>query len=193
MNMETKQRWNVRYRDATVGDAAPCRVLSENAHLLPGGGAALDLAAGLGANSILLARHGLRVQAWDIAEAAMDKLAAYAKQRDLDVLTQVRDVVTDPPPPASFDVIVVARFLERSLTRSIIAALRPGGLIFYQTFTEERLSEGGPRTRDFLLAPNELVRMYADLRLVVYREEARIGDLSAGFRDEAMLVAQRRH
>jgi tellurite methyltransferase len=45
---------------------------------LPDDGRALDLACGLGGNSILLAQQGLKVDAWDIADvpvAALQELA----------------------------------------------------------------------------------------------------------------------
>jgi 2-polyprenyl-3-methyl-5-hydroxy-6-metoxy-1,4-benzoquinol methylase len=33
-----------------------------------------------------------------------------------------------------FDVIVISRFLDRTLCNAIMAALKPEGLLFYQTF-----------------------------------------------------------
>jgi len=58
-------KWNARYRMADTTVADPAVVLSENLHLLPARGCALDLACGAGANALLLARHGLETHAWD--------------------------------------------------------------------------------------------------------------------------------
>ncbi len=191
MDQAMQQRWNQRYREATVGQGMPARVLAEHLHLLPASGRALDLAAGLGANSIALARAGLSVEAWDIASAAMSKLAEYAQAQGLNIRPRVCDVLAAPPPPASFDVVIVSRFLERGLAQPLMQALRPGGLLFYQTFTQQRVGGGGPDNAAFRLAPNELLSLFTPLRLVLYREEGRIGRLSEGFRNEAMLIAQR--
>jgi tellurite methyltransferase len=38
----------------------------------------------------------------------------------------------------AFDVIVVSRFLDRTLSDAIIDALKPDGLLFYQTFTRDK-------------------------------------------------------
>lgn len=189
---QLKQRWNRRYRTADVSQARPAQVLAVYRHLLPGSGRALDLAAGLGGNAQLLAGAGLSVEAWDIADAAMDKLEEHARARGLDLTARVRDVSAEPPQPESFDVIVVSRFLERRLAPALVRALRPGGLLYYQTFVQEAVSGDGPANPEFRLAPNELLQLFCELHLLVYREEGRVGEVAAGFRDEAMLIGQRR-
>ncbi|MDM7322155.1 MAG: class I SAM-dependent methyltransferase [Gammaproteobacteria bacterium] len=179
--------WNSRYVDAECGAAA--WVLHEHAHLLPAKGDALDLACGLGANALRLAKHGLRVWAWDFSSVAIERLGAEAGRRGLAVHGEVRDVVAAPPAPASFDVIVVSHFLERGLFPQLIDALRPGGLLFYQTFTTER-PEGSstPSNPAFLLKPGELLELCRPLRLLVYREDSLFGDLRQGLRAVAALV-----
>jgi tellurite methyltransferase len=184
--------WDVRYRGTPGAHAAAARVLLENRHLLPHRGCALDLACGLGANALLLARHGLDTHAWDSSPAAMERLDALAREQGLCIAAQVRDVVTHPPEPDSFDVIVVAHFLERALAPHIARALRPNGLLFYQTFTRCRVRDSGPRSAAYRLEDGELLRLFAGLCLRVYREEGRAGDVRQGFRDEAQLVAEKR-
>jgi len=183
--------WEDRYQNGAVARAEPAAVLADNAHLLPGRGRALDLACGLGGNAVLLARAGLDTCAWDSSKAAIGKLRAYAREQDLPLAAEVRDVVAAPPEPDAFDVIAVSRFLERDLVPALIGALRPDGVLFYQTFTRTRVSDRGPRSDRFRLADNELLRLFAPLRVVVYREEGRVGDLTRGARDEARLVAYR--
>jgi len=101
-------------------------------------------------------------------------------------------VVAQPPEAGSFDVIVVAHFLERALAPALMAALRPGGLLFYQTFIKEKVTDRGPGNPSYRLGRNELLKLFPSLEVVVYREEARIGDTTRGFRDQAMLVASKR-
>jgi len=187
MNDATRDKWDARYRDA-AGPGAPARVLADNLHLLPANGAVLDLACGLGANALLLAERGLTVSAWDISPVAIARLQAVAGERGVEVQAEARDVERLPPPPDSFDVIVVSHFLERDLAPALATALRPGGLLFYQTFTREGAGGRGPSNPAFRLGPNELLQLFSGLRLVLYREEGDIGDAAAGLRGEAMLV-----
>ncbi len=182
-------KWDDRYREGGLPGAA--RVLAENSHLLPASGEALDLACGLGGNALLLAQAGLRTQAWDISPVAIERLNAAASTAGLPLNAVVRDALAAPPAPLSFDVIVVSRFLARDLCPALLAALRPGGLLFYQTFSRDKAVPGGPSNPDFLLAENELLQLFTGLRLRIYREEGCIGDVQHGLRNEVLLLAQK--
>ena len=184
-------KWDERYRGSS-GPGDPATVLLENAHLLPGHGQALDVACGLGANAMFLAQRGFEVHAWDVSPVAIARLSEESRKGGLPVIVQVRDVLAEPPTANSFDVVVVSRFLDRGLTGSLTNSLRTGGLLFYETFTCERVNDAGPTNLRYRLAPNELLALFAALRVIVYREEGRLGDVQRGFRNQAMLIAQRR-
>jgi len=192
-----KAKWNSRYSEADrigtadAGSLQAAQVLVENAHLLPHQGKALDLACGLGVNAIFLASHGLDTSAWDISDVAIEKLQKQIDAQSLNIRTELRDVVERPPSVGAFDVIVVVRFLERRIVSSLVEALKPGGLIFYQTFTIDKSPDIGPTNPDYLLQANELLQLFHALRIRVYREEGMEGDLEKGFRNEVMLVAQK--
>ncbi len=72
-----------------------------------------------------------------------------------------------------------------------MSALRPNGLLFYQTYTRTRVDQSGPRNDAYRLADNELLKLFSPLQLLVYREEGADGDPSRGFRNQAMLVGKR--
>ncbi|MDX5333253.1 MAG: class I SAM-dependent methyltransferase [Gammaproteobacteria bacterium] len=188
---DEEARWEARYREADPAAARPAEVLTAHVHLLPAQGEALDLACGLGANARLLAGRGLRTHAWDRSSTAIDRLSALAHAQGLPIQARVRDVVAEPPPAGTFDVIVVAHFLERALFPALAAALRPGGLLFYQTWTREAVSGRGPANPAYRLESGELLRAFAGLRVLAYREEGRVGDAASGLRDQAWLVAMR--
>lgn len=185
-----RAKWDERY---TQSDrvASPTPILANNLHLLPPAGKALDLACGLGANALLLAEQGLETAAWDLSPVAIERLQERAKACGLHVETAVRDVQLHPPAPDGFDVVVVSHFLDRKLMPAIAAALRPGGVLFYQTFTREAVTECGPSNPAFRLETNELLRLVDELVVRFYREEGRLGDTDRGTRDVAMLIAQR--
>ena len=186
-----QEKWDRIYADAMAPPDSPCRALEENAHLLPSTGYALDLASGLGGNAFFLARHGLKTLAWDISPVAVRRIEEWAQQRKLPIESEVRDVLVDPLAPQEFDVIVVSHFLDRSLVPHLVNALKPNGLLIYQTFTREKLTSAGPNNPDRLLSVNELLHLFAPLRVLVYREEGRVGNIEQGFRSEAYIVAQR--
>lgn len=192
MSVNDAGKWDGIYR---AGDShqhrQPASVLQDHAYLLPGTGAALDLACGTGANAIFLARQGLQTSAWDISSEAIARLRENAKANDISLETRVCDVTESPPAPASFDVIVVSYFLERSLMPALIDALRPDGLLFYQTFTRERVDDSGPRNEDYRLDRNELLHLCRQLTIRIYREEGVIGDTGQGLRNEALLIGQK--
>jgi tellurite methyltransferase len=187
---ELQVKWDQRYREAQALPP-PARVLTENAHLLPGSGHALDLACGLGANALFLAGRGLTVEAWDLSPVAIERLSREAGASGLQVTALVRAGVAQPPRPGSCDVVVVSHFLDRTLLPHLADALRPGGLLFYQTFSREAVSRSGPSNPAYRLGDNELARAFSHLLLRFYREEGRLGDLEHGCRDLALLVAQK--
>lgn len=184
-------KWDQRYLDATAPGGVSF-VLREFEYLLPRSGDALDIACGLGGDALFLAQRGLAVQAWDASRVAIDKLGGFAREKNLSIDAQCRDVMAQPPAPNSFDVIVICHFLERALCPQIIAALKPRGLLFYQTFCTERVDAGrGPSNPDFLLQKNELLRLFATLDVIVYQELSALGDTTRGLRDRALLIAQK--
>jgi len=166
-------------------------VLSENKHLLPENGLALDLACGQGGNARLLAEMGLDVLAWDLSPVAIEQLNQFAKSNVLAIDAQVQDVLSSPPEPNSLDVLVVSFFLDRGLCPQLVDAVKPGGLVFYQTYCRDKVNEQGPKNPDFLLSDNELLRLFSSMSLRVYREEALLGSHDQGWRNQALLVAEK--
>jgi len=187
-DIELRDKWDRRYDQALQ---APCalEVLIENQHLLPAAGTGLDLACGLGGSGLFLAERGLQTWAWDLSAVAIEALNR--RTGSLPLHAEVRDVVRDPPESDRFDVICVGHFLDRELCSRIAAALKPGGLLFYQTFSLERVDDSGPGNPRYRLAPNELLELFPQLLVRFYRDEGRVGDPSRGFRNRAQLVAAR--
>lgn len=187
-----QQKWDGIYRQRSEHNPPlAAEVLSQNQHLLPASGEALDLACGLGANSLLLAEQGLAVSSWDISPVAIEQLSAIAQRHGLPIHTRVVDVMASPPDANSVDVLVVTHFLVRGMERILIDSLKPGGLLFYQTYCRNKVSDQGPNNPDYLLEDNELLQMFAGLRIRVYREESLLGDRNRGWRNQAMLVAEK--
>ncbi len=190
MKHSVEEKWNQKYR-GNIKEPSVASVLVEHTFLLPDSGTALDLACGLGANACFLAERGLATTAWDISEVAIAKLQQTALSKALPIKPEVHEITQNSFTASSFDVIIISRFLDRSLSDGIIGALKPGGILFYQTFNREKIDNKGPNNPDFLLAKNELLAMFELLKLVFYQENGKIGDFSAGLRNETQFIGQK--
>jgi len=187
---DLKQKWNTIYRQREDLIPDPVEMLVQYAHLLPNQGQALDLACGLGGNAFFMAKHGLRVDAWDISDVAVERINNRAQANPINASTV--DVNNTIFPTEQYDVITVSRFLNREIAPQLITALKPNGLLFYQTFTLEKAIAGGVSNPKFLLKKAELLSLFASLSPIIYHEEGAIGDLKKGIRNEAILIAQKR-
>lgn len=153
-------------------DLAPARWLVEHAHLLPVQGAALDVASGRGRNAIWLAERGLRTLALDRDASALQSVREAAERRALPLEAEVVDLESGAGVlhADAYDVVVVVHYLHRPLFPQLKAALRPGGLIVYETFTRAQAQRGKPTNPAFLLEPGELRQLVEPLEIVVERE-----------------------
>ena len=189
--VKLQQKWDAHYAQVDYDKLQPSCALLENSHLIPKQGTALDLACGLGAGALYLAKRGLTTTAWDISPVAIDALQNQALTERLAVNAEVRDLSVEPLPVKRFDLIYVANFLERSLCADIENALRPDGVLVYQTWVLGKVTDEGPSNPDFLLAENELLGLFPNLTVRYFRDEGCLGDLDQGDRNRSVLVAQR--
>lgn len=185
-----QDKWDKIYQ-AKLTEPMPSQVLAHYSYLLPKQGLALDLACGQGGNALLLAKAGLAVQAWDLSPVAIAQLNDRATTKELNIDAQVRDVISSPPPANSVDVIMVSFFLDRALCAQLYSALKLGGLLFYQTYCQQKTSEQGPTNPDYLLADNELLALFSQMKVRIYQQDALLGEHNKGLRNQAILVAEK--
>ena len=145
--------------------AVVVRALAAHAALLPGN-RALDLACGSGRNAVYLALAGMHVTAVDILPDALEQARDLAARHGADIRTLERDLekpgaLADP----HADLVVVVRYLERSLFAPIAACLAPGGILAYETFSEPQ-AEGRCRDPRFVLRPGELATAFPGLQVL---------------------------
>jgi SAM-dependent methyltransferase len=184
----SQSQWDEKYRlAAEVPEAEPAGILCELLPLLPAG-QALDLACGSGRNALFLAERGRQVTAVDWSEPGLGIMEARAQNKKIHVRRIQKLVESGRTKRAgidlfhsdlekiqllehSYDVIVCIRYLQRSLFPQICRALRPGGMLLYETFTQSQLDfEGGPKDPAHLLKPGELREAFPELCVLFYRE-----------------------
>lgn len=149
---------------------------------------ALDIACGTGRDSVFLALSGFIVEAWDILPDAMERCNELAARNGAVVKTQCRDVEQDLSiPSASYDLVCCFNFLHRPLFSTIQDALRPGGLVVYETFVEpQRSLFGKPGRPAHVLQSGELLAAFSAWEILLYRE-----GLTGPRRIAASLIARR--
>jgi 2-polyprenyl-3-methyl-5-hydroxy-6-metoxy-1,4-benzoquinol methylase len=162
--------------------------LIENADLWPPGGTVLDVACGRGRHAIVMARSGFAVDAVDRNAEAIAELRGLADRLALTIQAHQLDLETNPPPDLGsqkYDVVLGFNYLHRPLMPAIREAVKPGGRIFYETFTTRQAGRGHPRNPAFLLDDGELERLMAPFTILRSRE----GDIDGRF--IASVIAER--
>lgn len=165
-----------RRRAARGGSLAPVDTRAPHARGAP---RALDVATGLGRNALALAHAGYRVDAVDISPTALHEAARRARRAGL---PGIRWIVADldrwRPQRGLYDVVVNAFFLKRRMFPALRAAVRPGGLLIFETHLDAGEHDAGPADRSRRLRPGELRRILGDWEILyasdgLYRDRGR--------------------
>lgn len=182
------EHWNARCRSQGYPTGTePAELLEQVLAILPRG-RALDLAAGAGRNAVFLATKGWRVLGVDSSRVALEQAENLARERGLAVhwlASLGRGILPKPAglwlleadlerlrlPEAQFELLICFNYLQRSLLPAIERALRPGGMLVYETYTRDQLGfSHGPHNPEYLLRPAELRQAFRGLDILFYRE-----------------------
>jgi len=138
------------------------------AFMIPHGGRVLDLAAGSGRHTKLLAESGYCVEAVD---RDISGLAECAVLPAVNIHEHDLELGVWPYAKGHFSGIVVTNYLHRPLFPSLINALAPGGVLIYETFAKGNEVYGRPANPDFLLRPGELLDVVrGQLRVIAFED-----------------------
>lgn len=140
---EDRPFWDSMYEDADAEPfGPPSEEVVEIAAVLPDGAFALDLGCGDGRNTLLLAEHGLYVDALDISAVGIEKLRSRARAAGVPVRAWVQDIGTFSF-EREYDLVVahgVLHLLGRDvwlhLLDSVRQHTRPGGWNIVAVFTD---------------------------------------------------------
>jgi SAM-dependent methyltransferase len=128
----------------------------------------LDVACGTGRHTKLFADKGCTVTALDISSEALQAVATHSPS----ARTIQADIENAPWPlqDETFDAVVVTNYLWRPLFPQLLASLKEGGILIYETFAVGNETVGKPSRPDFLLKSKELLSLCADLHVIAYEE-----------------------
>ncbi len=151
----------------------PSPWISRFAGLPAKGSDVLDVAAGGGRHSRVFLDQGHRVTAIDKNTTALvERFSATALsivEFDMEAGIPLFDAAS-PLSGRDYDVIVVVNYLYRPLFPELLKALRPGGILLYETFALGNEVYAKPRNPDHLLKSGELLGLVSQKMQVVAYE-----------------------
>ena len=145
------------------------KVQAADAMLPPG--RALDVACGAGREAVWLAMHGWQVDAVDVLNDALERAGGLAGRCGVSISAFRRDLRRRGElPGGAYDLVTVFRFLHRPVLKAIAAAVRPGGLLVYETFhrSDARVDHDRLPPRGAVL-DGELAATFADFEPLIAR------------------------
>jgi hypothetical protein len=119
----------------------------------------------------MLAAEGFSVYGVDVRFDAVHAAVSLAAAEGLLVRGWCADLTATVLPASFFSFICASRYLQRDLFPALCAALVPGGVVVYETFTIRQRALGrGPTSPAHLLEPGELVTQFPGFD-VLFAEE----------------------
>ena len=184
-------RWDERYSHETERFAlrSPRHLITSHLDLLPRGGLILDAACGTSSTGRYLAAHGWRVIAVDVSIAALCLASQMVRKDASPISFAVMDLVDPWLPSSHFDVILNFYFLSRTIIPTYRQSLKPGGLLFFETYLRERHTNS-----ERYLESQELRRFFDDWDIFHYLEIERLVRSHSGYEETrwtAQLIARK--
>lgn len=114
---------------------------------------------------------GHHVEAVDRDAAALTNLQGLPN-----VSTRLADLESEPWPygSACFDGVIVTNYLYRPRFSELLATMKTGGVLIYETFMAGNETLGKPSNPNFLLQPGELLERVQPHATVIAFEQGRI-------------------
>jgi SAM-dependent methyltransferase len=141
------------------------RLILDYEYLLPSSGRVLDAASGVGATGRYLAEKGFDVISLDISITGMRIAQEKYQEAGLPFHGAVIDLSDPWLPENHFNVILNFCFLERGTFQEYSKTLKPGGLIFFETFVKDQEDTG---YSEHYLDQGELLATFQGFEVIHY-------------------------
>ncbi|MCT8138052.1 methyltransferase domain-containing protein [Anaerobacillus sp. CMMVII] len=177
--MDPRNKWNSKYKNRLndFEQKAPNVRLTAQSNYLQGG-TALDLACGLGVNSLWLATLGYQVQAVDISDVAINYVKEQAEKEQLFVeakLCDLSDWHNLNVKENSLDLIVITYYLDRTIFPYLKSSIKEDGYLFMETFYMSPQKDRQTVSDQFKLRSKELLSEFGDWQVLFYEEHEQEG------------------
>lgn len=172
--------------------ARPSTWFTWHEYLIRPGTRVLDFACGEGRHGLAAAARGASVVAVDRDGAALETGRELAEAHGLTIDWRVVDLEGPWPALGTFEAVLMFNYLDRARMPQVLELVAPGGVLLMETYLVTQRQLGwGPSRDDHLLAPGELARLVAPLRVVHGREVLEPVDVER-WRAVASIVAEQR-
>jgi SAM-dependent methyltransferase len=138
-------------------------------------GRSLDVGMGQGRNTIYLAQQGWDSVGFDPADRAVAAAQEQAKTLGVKITTHVARAEGFDWGDAQWDLIVLSYVGARGYAANVLRALRPGGMVVVEGFHRDA-TKAGPIGSAVVFDTNELLQLFAGLRVVRYEDTNAVGD-----------------
>jgi SAM-dependent methyltransferase len=138
-------------------------------------GRALDVGMGQGRNTIYLAQQGWDSVGFDPAERAVTAAQEQASKLGVKITTHVARAEDFDWGSAQWDLIVLSYVGAREYVGQVLRALRPGGMVILEAFHRDA-TKTRPIGGAVVFDTNELLQLFAGLRVVRYEDTMGVGD-----------------
>jgi tellurite methyltransferase len=177
--VNSKIKWNSKHKERLDQWNEPVvnpRLQNLSANLY--GGKALDMACGLGANSLFLARLNYQVEAIDISDVAINFVQEQAKKNQLNIHSFVCDLTEFENinwPKNYFNLVVMTYYLDRSLFPVVKSLVQQDGYFFMETFYQTSQKQQKGVSNQYKLQSNELLSEFSDWKILFFEENEQEG------------------
>ncbi|CAM2774424.1 class I SAM-dependent methyltransferase [Helicobacter burdigaliensis] len=162
--IKDKIKWNEKYsKNNTPG--SPLELLVDFIQKAKKG-KALDIACGLGRNSLFMRDCGFIVDSIDISDIGLENL-----QNEPNIHTFCEDLDDFNIPRDSYHLICNSYFLQRKLFLGINEGLKQGGILVFETFLYNPSLSDFSTNPSYFLQPNELLDSFKNLEILFYQEK----------------------
>jgi SAM-dependent methyltransferase len=196
------QFWDEKFKgEGYTYGTRPNAFLAAKADLFLKGGSVLVPGDGEGRNGVWLAEQGFAVTSVDSSKVGQAKARRLAAERGVAMRFELADLLRWGWPQGAFDHVVSIFFHLYSadrprLHKSMLAALRPGGLLLMEAFRPQQLglTSGGPKELDLLYDRAMLADDFAEADILLLEEAEPVldeGALHRGMARTVRLIARR--
>lgn len=176
--MDIRQKWNSKYENklTNMEPPVPNERLMQVAPSLHGG-AAIDIACGLGGNSTFLASNGYEVTAVDISEVAINYVKEQADRNGFQINAIANDLSNTDSPlfQESYDLAVITYYLDRNIFTKVKDMVKNKGFFFMETFYRTSGDKKQAVSEKYKLESNELLKEFIDWKIIYFEENEQEG------------------
>lgn len=177
--MNSKTKWNSKHKERIEQLKDPVvnpRLLNLSTYL--NGGTALDIACGLGGNSLFLAHKNYQVEAIDISDVAINFIQEQARSNNLNIhprlcdLTELKHIEWQDQ---TFNLVVMTYYLDRSIFPIVKSLIQQDGYFFMETFFQTPQNQNEGVSNQYKLQSNELLSEFRNWKILFFEENEQDG------------------